>query len=55
MARAKSSPTVLVVFLENLKEKSRFAEAIKARADNNFKLKNFKAALADYNKAVTLW
>jgi len=55
MARANSSSGVITSFLERVKEKSRFAEAIKTRADNNFKVKNFKAALADYNRAVTLW
>ncbi len=44
-----------MTFLDSLKEKAKYAEAITVRANSNFKLGNLKAVIADYNKAVSFW
>jgi len=42
-------------FLQGLRDKAQMVEGVKKSGNNNFKQLRFKAAIADYSRAIKLW
>ncbi len=53
--RARGSETLAASFLRSLTDKVKLVDPVKDRGNSNFKQLRFRAAIADYSKAIKLW